>query len=213
MVEVKICGLSTRATLGAALDAGADYVGFVLYPRSPRNVAVSAAAELAEVARGHARTVLLMVDPPDALVDEASASVKPTFIQLHGSESPDRCREIKARSGRLVMKVIKVETAQDAEAALDYVGVADLFLFDTKAPKSLAGALPGGNGISFDWNVLAAVKDRVPYMLSGGLSSANVAEAVRQTGATRVDVSSGVESSPGIKDPELIRAFIRAAKG
>lgn len=213
VVEVKICGLRTEATLQAAIDAGADYVGFVLFPKSPRNVSVEQAAELATAARGKSRIVVLMVDPDDALVDAAAKAIRPDILQLHGDETPERCREIASRAGCRIMKAIKTETREDAATALAFRSAVDLVLFDAKAPKGLANALPGGNGIAFDWHALDRVKTEVPYMLSGGLTPSNVAEAIALTGAERVDVSSGVERSPGEKDPDLIRAFVRAAKG
>lgn len=210
-VAVKICGLSTPETLRAAIDAGADYVGLVFFPKSPRNVSPEAAAPLAAMARGRSRIVALMVDPDDTLVRTIAADVGPDIIQLHGGESPRRVAEIRALAGCRMMKAIKVETAADAGEALAYREAAELILFDAKAPKG--AALPGGNGVPFDWHALDGVRDAVEWMLSGGLTVANVAEAIRLTGANRVDVSSGVEAAPGIKDPALIRAFIAAAKG
>ena len=209
-VEVKICGLKTAATMQAALDAGADYVGLVFYPPSPRNVTLEAAGDLADLARDRAKIVALVVDADDGLIDRIMPWIAPDVLQLHGSENPARVAEIKRRTGCAVMKAIKVETASDAAHALDYAGIADLILFDAKAPKG--ALLPGGNGIAFDWTALDDVKDKVAYMLSGGLTPATVADAIRRTGATRVDVSSGVESSPGEKDETLIRAFIANAK-
>ena len=206
----KICGLKTPATMQAALDAGADYVGLVFFERSPRNVSIELAAELADLASGRAKVVVLLVDPDDGMVDRIMPYIAPDVLQLHGSETPARVAEIKRRTGATIMKAIKVETAADAVSAFDYVGIADLILFDAKAPKD--AILPGGNGLTFDWRVLDDVKGKVPYMLSGGLTSGNVAEAIRRTGATRVDVSSGVELAPGEKDAALIRAFIAAAK-
>jgi phosphoribosylanthranilate isomerase len=209
-VEVKICGLKTEATMRVALDAGADYVGLVFFDNSPRNVSLETAGVLSDLARGHAKIVVLLVDASDALIDQIMPYVAPDILQLHGTESLARVAEIKRRTGATVMKVIKVETAADAANALQYAGIADLILFDAKAP---AGALlPGGNGIAFDWHSLDDVKDKVPYMLSGGLNPDNVAEAIRRTGAIRVDVSSGVEMRPGEKDADLIRAFIANAK-
>ncbi len=208
--QVKICGLKTPATMQAALDAGADYVGLVFFERSPRNVSIELAAELADLASGRAKVVVLLVDPGDGMVDRIMPYIAPDILQLHGSETPARVAEIKRRTGATIMKAIKVETAADAASALDYAGIADLILFDAKAPKD--AILPGGNGLTFDWRVLDDVKGKVPYMLSGGLTSGNVAEAIRRTGATRVDVSSGVELAPGEKDAALIRAFIAAAK-
>ena len=208
--RVKICGLTTEAALEAALAGGADYVGLVFFPPSPRNLTPEVATPLAARARGRARIVALMVDPDDALIDAVVAAVDPDLLQLHGEESPQRVAEVRRRWARPVMKAVKVETAEDAEAALGYRGVADLILFDARPPRG--GQLPGGNGAPFDWRALAGVKDKVAYMLSGGLTPDNVAEAIRVTGAAIVDVSSGVEVRPGEKDPELIRRFLRAAK-
>ncbi len=209
-VEVKICGLKSQAQMAVALDAGADYVGLVFFAQSPRNVALAVAAPLAVQARGRAKVVALVVDANDALITSIVREVGPDILQLHGSETPARVAEIKRRSGCTVMKVIKVETAADAARAIDYAGIADLILFDAKAPEG--ALLPGGNGVAFDWTTLDDVKDKVPYMLSGGLSPATVADAIRRTGASRVDVSSGVEIRPGEKDAGLIRAFIANAK-
>ena len=211
-VRVKICGLKSSEALDAALAAGADYVGLVFYPRSPRNVDIAKAAALAARSRGRATVVALLVDPTDALVDEVMQHVAPDLLQLHGKETPERVAQIRARADRLVMKALAVETADDARQALAYRDAADLILFDAKAPKDLANALPGGNGVPFDWRALEAVKDQVPYMLSGGLTPDNVAAAIAVTGATAVDVSSGVERAPGEKDPDLIRRFVAAAK-
>ena len=209
--KVKICGLRTEAALEAALAGGADYVGLVFFAPSPRNVAPATAKALADRARGRARIVALMVDPDDALIDTAMASAAPDLLQLHGEETPDRIADVRRRWGRPVIKAIKVETAEDARAALDYRRAADLVLFDARAPTD--STRPGGNGAPFDWRMLLGVKDEVPFVLSGGLTPDNVAEAIRLTGAAIVDVSSGVESSPGEKDPQLIRRFLRAAKG
>lgn len=211
-VRVKICGLKSSEALDAALAAGADYVGLVFYPRSPRNIDIAKAAALAARSRGRATVVALLVDPTDALVDEVMQHVAPDLLQLHGKETPERVAQIRARADRLVMKALAVETADDARQALAYRDAADLILFDAKAPKDLANALPGGNGVPFDWRALEAVKDQVPYMLSGGLTPDNVAAAIAVTGATAVDVSSGVERAPGEKDPDLIRRFVAAAK-
>jgi phosphoribosylanthranilate isomerase len=208
--RVKICGLKTEAALEAALAGGADYVGLVFFPPSPRNLAPETARDLAARARGRAGIVALMVDPDDDLIEAVVAAVAPDILQLHGEETPERVAEVRRRWGRPVMKAVKVETAADAEAALRYRSSADLILFDARAP--LESTRPGGNGAAFDWRVLAGVKDRVSYMLSGGLSPDNVADAIRATGAAMVDVSSGVEVRPGEKDPELIRRFLKAAK-
>jgi phosphoribosylanthranilate isomerase len=212
LVEVKICGLKTAAMLDVALEARADYVGLVFFGRSPRNVALSDAAVLADRARGRSQIVALVVDADDAAIDAIVRQVRPEWLQLHGNETPARVAAVRVRSGAKVIKAIKVASAADAASALEFATAADLILFDAKAPPALAGALPGGNGLSFDWQTLAGVKDRVRYMLSGGLHPGNVAEAIRATGTTAVDVSSGVESAPGEKDANLIREFIRSAK-
>lgn len=210
--KVKICGIRTAEALDAALSAGADFIGLVFFPRSPRHVDLAAAAALAGAARGRTAIVSLLVDPTDQQVAEVLAGVSPDILQLHGSETPGRVAEIRRHSGRRVMKAVKVETAADAADALRYAGAADLVLFDAKAPKG--AVLPGGNGLAFDWHALEDVTPRLacPWMLSGGLTPDTVAEAVRLTGARMVDVSSGVETAPGHKSPELIRRFLRAAK-
>jgi len=210
MTKVKICGLKTEAALDAALAGGADYVGLVFFPPSPRNVAPGTAKALAARARGRAKVVALMVDPEDALIEAVIASADPDILQLHGDETPERVREIHRRWGKPVMKAIKVETAEDAKGALPYRDAADLILFDARAPEE--STRPGGNGEPFDWRALLGVTDRMSFMLSGGLTPDNVAEAIRVTGAAIVDVSSGVESRPGEKDPDLIRRFLQAAK-
>jgi phosphoribosylanthranilate isomerase len=210
-VEVKICGLKTPAALEAALAGGADYVGLVFFPPSPRNVAPETAAALAAKARGRARIVALTVDPDDALLDAIVAAAAPDLIQLHGDETPERVAEIRGRWGRRIIKAVPVETAGDVQEARRYQAVADLVLFDARAPA--ASTRPGGNGAPFDWRSLLGLEDGLPFVLSGGLTPDNVADAIRLTGAAVVDVSSGVESRPGEKDPDLIRRFLRAAKG
>ena len=207
--RVKICGLKTADAMADALSARADLVGLVFFPLSPRNVTIAEAVPLADFARGSAAIVALTVDADDALIEAIMTAVNPDMMQLHGSETPARVHDIRARWGKPVMKAIKVETPEDAALALAYKGIADLILFDAKAPKG--AVLPGGNGVAFDWYVLDDIRSRVPFMLSGGLTAANVAAAVQATGATVVDVSSGVESAPGVKSPDLIRQFIRAA--
>ena len=209
--KVKICGLKTEAALEAALAGGADFVGFVFFPPSPRNVTLAVAKALAARARGRAKIVALMVDPDDALIAEVVASAAPDILQLHGHETPARVAEVRARWGIPVMKAVPVETADDARAARQFSPAADLILFDALAPAD--SARPGGNGAPFDWRTLLGVTEGIPFVLSGGLTPDNVAEAIHLTGATTVDVSSGVESRPGEKDPELIRRFLRAAKG
>jgi phosphoribosylanthranilate isomerase len=208
--KVKICGLKTEAALEAALAGGADYVGLVFFPPSPRNVTLAVAKALADRARGRARIVALIVDPDDALIAQVVASAGPDLIQLHGDETPTRVAEVRARWGIPVMKAVPVETAEDAHAARQFSPAADLILFDARAPAD--SARPGGNGAPFDWRTLLGVTEGIPFVLSGGLTPDNVAEAIRLTGATTVDVSSGVESSPGEKDPALIQRFLQAAK-
>jgi phosphoribosylanthranilate isomerase len=211
-VKVKICGIKTPEALQAALAARADFIGLVFYPSSPRSLAPDVAAEFAELARGQSSIVALVVDADDALIELIVRTVDPDMLQLHGSETPERVAEISRRWGKPVIKAIKVETAEDAAQALAYSEVARFVLFDAKAPKDLAGALPGGNGLPFEWGLLDGVKDRVAFLLSGGLTPENVAAAIAATGATMVDVSSGVETAPGIKSPDLIRRFIDAAR-
>ena len=209
--RVKICGIKTEPIMRAALDAGADYVGLAFFAKSPRNVSLAQAAALAKIARGKATIVALVVDADDSLLEAIVRDVRPDLLQLHGSETPERCAAVKARWLMPIMKAIGVGTAAEAARALDYVPVADLILFDAKPlPNS---DLPGGNGAAFDWSVLESVAaTRFPFMLGGGLTPANVAEAIRITGAAAVDVSTGVETAPGVKDATLIRAFVDAAK-
>jgi len=212
-IKVKICGLRTEDTVAAALASGADYVGLVFYPPSPRYLSPEDAAKLAQLVRGRAQVVALVVDPDDSLLEDVIRKVEPDLIQLHGKESPERAAAIRKTFGRPVMKAISVETKADADRALAYRDMVDLFLFDAKAPRDVAGALPGGNGIAFDWRALDGVRSEVRFMLSGGLNPENVAEAIRLTRPEGVDVSSGVEVRPGEKDPILIEKFIAAAKG
>ena len=212
-VDVKICGLSTPETVTAALDAGADLIGFVFYPKSPRHVSPETAKSLAEIARGRATIVALIVDAEDDLIDEIVREVDPDFFQAHGNESPERVTEICTRTGRQVIKAIKIKSEADVAQAKAYEHSAALILYDAKAPETLKHALPGGNGIAFDWTLIGSGKAAPNFILSGGLNPGNVAEAIKMTGASIVDVSSGVEKSPGIKDIELIKNFIEAAKG
>ena len=212
--RVKICGLRSEAQLDAALDAGADLVGFVLYGKSPRNVSLDQAAQLVQRARARegVQAVVLAVDPDDALVDRLAAEVRPDILQLHGHETPERAEAIRRRSGLIILKAVPVAEASEVADASNYLepeGGADILLFDAKPPADPA-ALPGGNGLTFDWHILEGAK--APFALAGGLTPENVAAAIELTGAAIVDVSSGVESSPGEKDPELIRRFLRAAK-
>jgi phosphoribosylanthranilate isomerase len=209
-VKVKICGVRTREIVETAIDAGADYVGLVFFPNSPRYIVPDAARTLAETASGRIETVAVLVDPDDALVDDILATVRPGLLQLHGSETPDRVAAVKARSGLRVIKAIGVATADDVAKAAAYRGIADMILFDAKAP---AGSnLPGGHGLVFDWRAIGGPSVERPFALSGGLDPDNVWEALAVTGASMVDVSSGVERAPGEKDPDLVRRFIQAAK-
>ncbi|GLK76054.1 N-(5'-phosphoribosyl)anthranilate isomerase [Methylopila jiangsuensis] len=210
-VEIKICGLSTEATLDAALDAGADHVGFVAFSRSPRHVTVERAAALAARARGRAGVVLLTVDMDDAELDALTAAVKPDTLQLHGRETPERAAELKRRHGLAVWKAVPVSDAEDLDAVGLYEGVVDRVLFDARPPRG--AALPGGNGVAFDWRLLDRLDPKLRFVLSGGLAPENVAEALSVVHAPAVDVSSGVESAPGVKDPERIRAFVAAVRG
>jgi phosphoribosylanthranilate isomerase len=210
-IRVKICGLRSSADVAAAASAGASYVGFVFFPKSPRNVSFQEAAALAvDVPMGVAK-VALVVNADDAFLDGLTAVVPLDMLQLHGSESPARVAEVKARYGLPVMKAVGIADASDLAQIDAYAAVADQLLIDAKPPKN--ADLPGGNGLAFDWTLLAGRKYwTVPWMLAGGLTADNVAEAVRRTGATQVDVSSGVEGSVGVKDAGLISAFVAAAQ-
>jgi phosphoribosylanthranilate isomerase len=207
---VKICGLSTLETLDAALVGGADMVGFVFFPPSPRHVTLDVARALGKQAKGRAAKVALSVDADDADLENSIDALRPDILQLHGKESVARVRDIKQKFGLPVMKALAVETRADLAALPGYAAVCDRILFDAKAPKD--ATRPGGLGAVFDWHLLEGLDLKLPFMVSGGLNAANVAEALRITRAGGVDISSGVESAPGIKDPHMIRAFIRAAR-
>jgi phosphoribosylanthranilate isomerase len=207
---VKICGLATPETVEAAVSGGAGYVGFVFFPKSPRHVTPSRAADLARLVPGEVRRCGLFVDPDDALLDQVLATAPLDILQLHGAEPPARCAALRERYRRPVMKAIGITTAEDVAKAESWIGAVDLLLFDAKPPR--ADALPGGNGVAFDWRLLADRSWPVPWMLSGGLNAGNLREAVRMTRAPAVDVSSGVETSPGIKSPALIREFLQIAR-
>jgi phosphoribosylanthranilate isomerase len=207
---VKICGLSTRETLDAALDAGADMVGFVFFPPSPRHLGLEAARELGKRAGRNALKVALTVDADDATLGNIVEALRPDILQLHGKETVARLRDIKQAFGLPVMKAMAVETVADLAVLPGYAAVADRILFDARPPKG--ATRPGGLGAAFDWHVLENLDLRLPFMVSGGLHADNVAEAIRVTRAGGVDVSSGVERAPGVKDIEMIRGFIRAAR-
>jgi phosphoribosylanthranilate isomerase len=207
---VKICGLSTRETLGVALDAGADMVGFVFFPPSPRHLSLELARELGKQVKRRATKVALTVDADDATLANIVEALQPDILQLHGCETVARLRDIKQKFALPVMKVIAVETASDLASLPGYAAVADRILFDARAPQQ--ATRPGGLGAVFDWHVLEKLDLTLPFMVSGGLNAGNVAEAVRVSRAGGVDVSSGVERTPGVKDPEMIRAFVSAAR-
>lgn len=208
-MNVKICGLSEPETLAAAIDAGARYVGFVFFPKSPRNVSPEQAANLGAVVPPGICKVALTVNASNAELDAILTTAPIDMIQLHGSEPPERVKEIKARFGLPVMKAIGIASAEDLANIPAYEQVADLILIDTKPPKD--ADRPGGNGMTFDWALVAGRRWAVPWMLAGGLTHDNVRQAIAQTGATQIDLSSAVESAPGIKDPDLIRRFIEIA--
>ncbi|MEM9395552.1 MAG: phosphoribosylanthranilate isomerase [Pseudomonadota bacterium] len=208
-ISVKICGLTRTTDMRAAVEAGARYVGLVFFPKSPRNVSLAQAAELANTVPDGVAKVGLLVNPNDAELDALLAEVPLDILQLHGAESPERVAEVKTRYGLPVMKAVGVAEAADLSRLESYIPVVDQLLVDAKAPKG--ADLPGGNGVAFDWRLIAGRRWPVPWMLAGGLTPENVAEAVRLTGARQVDVSSGVESAPGVKDPERIKKFVTSA--
>ncbi len=212
-IEVKICGVNTPEALRATVAAGAEYVGLNFYPPSPRSVTPDQAAALAAAAPPRLCKVGLFVDVEDETIAETLAAVGLDMLQLHGGESPARVAQIRARFGLPVMKVLKIAGPEDVAAAEAYFRVADRLLFDAKPPKEMTEALPGGNALAFDWHLLAGRTWPLPWMLSGGLDPGNVAEAARISGARAVDVSSGIEDRPGLKNPDKIRAFLAAAKG
>jgi phosphoribosylanthranilate isomerase len=207
---VKICGLSTRETLETALEAGADMVGFVFFPPSPRHLSLTTARDLGKLVKRRAAKVALTVDADDAMLESIIETLQPDILQLHGRESVARLREVRRKFSLPVMKAIAVESSADLASLPEYAGLADRILFDARPPKE--ATRPGGLGAVFDWKILENLELKIPFMVSGGLSSLNVADAVRVTGAGGVDVSSGVERAPGQKDPEMIRAFIKAAR-
>jgi phosphoribosylanthranilate isomerase len=206
-IQAKICGLTTPAMVHASLDAGAAFIGFMIYPKSPRYIEPKAARALAQLANGRAKTVAIVVDPNDALIEAVLTDLAPDFIQLHGQETPQFCAALRAR-GVGVIKVFGISTQDDLMPIGAYKGSVDMVLFDAKPPKD--ASRPGGLGEPFDWNILKGFKSKLPWMLSGGLNPTNVRLACAATGAKMVDVSSGVESAPGLKDSALIAAFMAA---
>lgn len=213
MVQVKICGINTPEALDAVAAGGADFVGFNFYPPSPRFVTPAQAGVLIARAPNTLRKVGLFVDPDDATLEHTLATAKLDMLQVQGHETAARVAAIRARFGLPVMKAIKVAFGADLDAASSFAAVADWFLFDGAPPKDKKGALPGGNAARFDWTLLKGRRFAKPWMLAGGLDPGNVAEAIRVAGPPCVDVSSGVETHPGRKDPAKILAFIRAARG
>lgn len=209
-LTVKICGLRTPETLHAAIEAGADWVGFVFFPKSPRHVSLDEAKALAPLVAGRAKKVALLVDPSDGLMADVVAALQPDFLQLHGHETPERVSEIRQRFGVPLIKAVGIADQDDLTRAGAYESLVDWMLYDAKPPKQ--AVLPGGNGVSFDWTLLKEAGKQHHFMLSGGLDAGNVANALAITGAAGVDVSSGVENAPGIKDPERIKAFMTAVR-
>lgn len=210
MTLAKICGLTTPETLDAALAGGAAFIGAVAFPKSPRHLGPTHAATLFERARGKAKIVAVTVDADDLLLTALALILKPDLIQLHGSETPQRARQVRTLTGAGVIKALPVRTAADLAAAAEWEEAAEHLMFDAKPPED--SDLPGGVGARFDWSLLAGRRFRRPWFLAGGLTPDNVAEAVRQTGAPAVDVSSGVETAPGVKDAGLIAAFLEATR-
>lgn len=209
-ILVKICGLTDPGSVDAAVDAGADLIGLVFFPPSPRNLSIAEGAALAARARGRAEIVALTVDADDALIEAIAGDVRPDAIQFHGSEAPERLTDVRRWTGLVTSKAIGVAERGDLARCSDYREAADRLILDGKPPAE--ATRPGGNAARFDWDLLAGFDPGLPWLLSGGLDAGNVAEAIRVTGAPGVDVSSGVERAPGVKDPERIRAFITAVR-
>ncbi|TCV70382.1 phosphoribosylanthranilate isomerase [Neorhizobium sp. R1-B] len=206
--DIKICGLKTPEAVDRAVARGATHIGFIFFPKSPRNIAPEVAGEMADRVRGRVKIVAVTVNADDEELDDIVSLLRPDILQLHGNESPERVLHLKALYGLPVMKVFSVREAGDLDRIDAYIGVADRFLFDAKAPAG--SELPGGNGVSFDWSVMASLDESVDYMLSGGLNKDNVAAALASTRATGIDMSSGVESAPGVKDLGMIDAVFDA---
>ncbi|WP_027053824.1 phosphoribosylanthranilate isomerase [Mesorhizobium erdmanii] len=209
-LDIKICGLKTDQAMAAALAGGASHVGFIFFAKSPRYVDPAEAGLLRKAARGKALAVAVTVDASNAFLDEIVEKMQPDMLQLHGSETSERVAELKARYGLPVMKALPLGVAADLDRIKPFIGVADRFLFDAKPPKD--SVLPGGNGVAFDWRILAGLDAGVDYMLSGGLNAANIGDALRLANPPGIDISSGVESAPGVKDPALIEQFFRAVR-
>ena len=209
-LDIKICGLKTPETIAAALDGGATHIGFIFFAKSPRYLAPELAGDLRLAARGQADAVAVTVDADNAFLDEIVLAMSPDMLQLHGRETPERVAAIRARYSIPVMKALSVSEPGDLDRIAAYRDVADRFLLDAKPPKG--SELPGGNGVTFDWRILTALDADIDYMLSGGLNAANIGEAQRLANPPGIDISSGVESAPGIKDVGLIRDFFGAVQ-
>lgn len=208
--EVKICGLKTAEAVERAVALGASHTGFIFFPKSPRNIEPDDAGRLADRIRGQVKIVSVTVNADNDELDEIVSALDPDILQLHGSEDPERLLTVKAMYGLPIMKALSVRDASDLERIDPYIGIADRFLFDAKPPQG--SDLPGGNGVSFDWNLLDALDGSVDYMLSGGLNASNIGEAMAQTRARAIDISSGVESAPGVKDLKLMESFFNAVR-
>lgn len=209
-MDIKICGLKSEEAVAAALDGGATHVGFIFFPKSPRNIDPETAGRLRRAARGRATAVAVTVDADDTSLERIVAGMQPDMLQLHGSETPERVAEVKARYGLPVMKALSVSTAADLDRIAPYVGVADRFLFDARPPAG--SELPGGNGVPFDWMILRDLPSGIDHLLSGGLDAENVGKAIRLANPPGLDISSGVESAPGVKDLGLIAGFFEAVR-
>jgi phosphoribosylanthranilate isomerase len=209
-LDIKICGLKTEEALNAALGCGASHVGFIFFAKSPRYIAPADAGRLRQAAINRAKAVAVTVDADDATLDAIVGEMAPDMLQLHGSEPSERVSAVRARYGLPVMKALSIHDAADLAAIEPYRGIADRFLFDAKPPRG--AELPGGNGVPFDWRVLTALDPSIGYMLSGGLNAGNISEALRLVSPDGIDISSGVETAPGVKDAVLIEAFFRAVQ-
>lgn len=211
-ISTKICGLKTQEAIEAAIEGGAEYLGFIFYPPSPRNITPEDARKLLSYIKKRVKKVAVAVDADDKLLQKIIDSLQPDFLQLHGNEAVSRVMEIKRKFKLPVIKAVKISTGDDIAAAGAYQVAADILLFDARPNENVPGMLPGGNGLTFDWYALAGRNFAKPWILSGGLSSANVAKAVEITGAKIVDVSSSLENEPGQKDPKLIKEFLETVR-
>jgi phosphoribosylanthranilate isomerase len=209
-LDIKICGLKTPEAVDHAVALGATHIGFIFFGKSPRHIEPADAGRLADRVRGRAKIVSVSVDADNDELDEIMAMIRPDILQLHGRENPDRVLTVKAVTGLPVWKALSISEAKDLERADDYDGIANRYLFDAKRPKN--SELPGGNGVSFDWTLLAGLSEQIDYMLSGGLDKDNVAEALRIAKPTGIDLSSGVESSPGVKSLQMMDEFFAAVR-